>query len=47
MGMPTGTLWEGGAWDESPGREIVDRRLWGLCGLFGSSVCDDREVARG
>jgi len=44
--MPTGTSWEGGAWDELLRREIVDRRLWGLCGLFKSRVCDDREVVR-
>ena len=45
--MPRGTSWEGGAWDESLGREIVDRRLWGLCGLIESRVCGDRQVARG
>ena len=45
--MPRGTAWEGGAWGESLGREIVDRRLWGLCGLFESRVCGDRQVARG
>lgn len=46
MGMPTGTSWGGGAWGESLRREIVDRRLWCLCDLFESRVCDDRDLVR-
>ena len=46
MALPTDTSWESGAWDESLRREIVDRRLWGPCGLFEPRVCDDKEAAR-
>jgi hypothetical protein len=44
--LPIGTSWGGSPWDGSLRRVIVDRRLWGLCDLFESRVCDDRETAR-
>ena len=44
--LPTGTSWEAGAWDGSLGKVTVERRLCGLCGLFGSKERDGEEVIR-
>jgi hypothetical protein len=44
--LPTGTSWEAGAWDGSIGKVTVERRLCGLCGLFGSRDRDGKEVVR-
>lgn len=43
---PTGTSWEAGAWDGSPGKVTVERRLCGLWDLFRSRDRDGREFVR-